>query len=147
MQLSPGSKRILAEKQALSASCSPKASPQQTQQQPDFLGRLEQQSQSHAGTAGTGAVSTAGSSSGSPVAQTVDAARLRAGGRSTGGGSVMSGLSEECTFRPRITPKAAAKKGRSVEDMSEGDRLRREVRLVSGFVSRCDGGWLASVDC
>lgn len=35
-----------------------------------------------------------------------------------------------CTFKPVITKMAAAMKGRPVADMSEGDRLRREAKLV-----------------
>jgi hypothetical protein len=129
VQLSPGTRRILASKQSLSASvgsgsptsktatrlglssCSPK-SPQQRSSQ-DFLGRLQQESQAHSGSSG----GSAGPAS-------------RRGAGSNGGSSGGS-MPEECTFRPCITPKAAAKKGRSVEELSEGDRLRREVRLVS----------------
>jgi hypothetical protein len=62
-----------------------------------------------------------------PLAGTRQPSRTTGGG-SSGGGSAC----DECTFRPQITPKAAAKKARSVTEMSEGDRLRREVRLVSG---------------
>jgi hypothetical protein len=38
----------------------------------------------------------------------------------------------EFTFKPAITRKAAAMKPRSFDDMSEGDRLRKEAKLVSG---------------
>jgi hypothetical protein len=41
------------------------------------------------------------------------------------------------TFKPAITRKAAAMKPRSVDDMSEGDRLRREAKLVSRTAAFC----------
>lgn len=138
LQLSPGTRRILARKQALSANAgnsSPTsrdaaAQPGQSSPTQDFLGRLQQESE-------TGSPNGARSSSGRPQAPLSGARHTgKAGnglgssggcGSSSGGGSAGEGY----TFKPRITPKAAAKKGRSVEEMSEGDRLRREVRLVS----------------
>ncbi|WIA14378.1 hypothetical protein OEZ85_002907 [Tetradesmus obliquus] len=51
-------------------------------------------------------------------------------GRSTGSSSATSAArGPDFTFKPAITRKAAAMKPRSVEDMSEGDRLRREAKL------------------
>lgn len=140
LQLSPGTKRILADKQSLGVStgchsplhcrsgpaarsgCTP-GSPMSHQRQENFLGRLEQQSQSMAG---------GSASSNDGAAGGLDSPEVRRQAKSSSGGS--SGrserVSEECTFKPRITAKAAAKKGRSVTEMSEGDRLRREVKLV-----------------
>jgi hypothetical protein len=37
---------------------------------------------------------------------------------------------EQFTFKPVITKRGAAQKPRPVEDMSEGERLRREANLV-----------------
>lgn len=57
-------------------------------------------------------------------------------GRSTGSSSATSAArGPDFTFKPAITRKAAAMKPRSVEDMSEGDRLRREAKLVSAGAS------------
>jgi hypothetical protein len=131
LQLSPGTRRILARKQALCINAGEGSPPgkatgsdsnQASPKHPDFLHRLQQESDTHASSGG-------GSSMGAPATPLAGArqpARTTAGG-SSGGGSAC----DECTFRPRITPKAAAKKARSVTEMSEGDRLRREVRLVS----------------
>lgn len=139
-QLSLGTKRILRGKQALADNAgSPShtqaysGSPQspQKQGQHDFLGRLQQESDSHTS---TGASSSPGySTAESPVARR--AVKTSGGGVSSGKGSSGGWTSDEYTYKPRITSKAAAKKGRSFEEMSEGDRLRREVRLVSRLMS------------
>lgn len=139
LQLSPGTKRILKGKQALAENCGSPShthsgpySPVSPQKQQDFLGRLQQESESHA--------SSGGGSPGVPESPGARrAGKTSAGGSSTatsgrsGNGTSSGGgwTSDEHTFKPRITLKAAAKKARSFEEMSEGDRLRREVRLVS----------------
>lgn len=48
--------------------------------------------------------------------------------------SVGSAAESQFTFKPEITRRAAARKPRPLEDMSEGERLRRAANLVS---SRC----------
>lgn len=148
LQLSPGTKRILKCKQALTDNCGSPSytysgpyNPVSPQKQQDFLGRLQQESQSHASSSG-----------GSPSVPESPGARragkASAGGSSTamsarsGNGSGGGWTSDEHTFKPRITPKAAAMKARSFEEMSEGDRLRREVRLVSSADS--DLAWRAA---
>lgn len=138
-QLSPGTKRILADKQLLSVGSGSPHSPSDgsrfgqligasssspgTQQSPDgndFLGRLEHQSRSVPGTTATG-----------NERSTQYMLNRKHSSSSSRGNGRDGHLPEDCTFRPSITSKAAAKKGRSVEEMSEGDRLRKEVKLVS----------------
>jgi hypothetical protein len=152
-QLSPGTRRILATKQALAANAGSPQSPTHRIQQ-DFLDRLQQQSLAQ-GALGCSPGGGGGEDTASPAGTTtscgsssrsaekagqgvrpVGAAGARGGGAGGSSGSSGSGrggdcVLQECTFRPHITARAAARKGRSVEELSEGDRLRREVRLVS----------------
>ena len=51
---------------------------------------------------------------------------------------VLAEEAERMTFHPRILRKSAARPARSFEEMSEGDRLRREVWVVCICMSCSD---------
>jgi hypothetical protein len=125
-ELSPGTKRILAEQRLLySATGGSPRSPgaaAATRSADGFLGRLEQQARRVQLLGASGSPGSPGS-----VSSTARPSSFKRQQQHQRGG-----VPEGCTFKPAITPRAAALKGRSLEEMSEGDRLRREVRLVSG---------------
>lgn len=146
LQLSPGSKRILKEKQKASQSAQQSlrssigSDPYQHCTQ--YPARLlygsadDATATSPAAAAAASSSPTGSSSAGSPYLDRVQQ-QLQSSQQlpSPPGGSQQQQqqLPDWATysFKPSITRKASAREARSFEDMSEGDRLRKEAKLVS----------------
>jgi hypothetical protein len=158
LQLSPGTKRILKDAQRgaqrVELLCNPAGvvpygsnsfisstahEPQQQQSSPSSSPVLHRQSHSCMlpNAAGDGSVHSREVQQPAPTAAGISSTNLS---NSAAGGSqtqqqrlIHCGTNAEaagCTFKPVITKMAAALKARPVADMSEGDRLRREAKLV-----------------
>lgn len=144
LQLSPGSKRILKEKQkAQSLGQSPKPTDLMTAmynhctQYP--ISMLCGSSPTAAAVAASS--SPAGSSSaGSPYLDRVQQ-QMQGGPQGSPAGNAAQQQQQQApewcrhSFKPAITRKAAAMKPRSFEEMSEGDRLRREAKVVRACIT------------